>query len=643
MKEVLEAAKSLVDTLTGLGLSIPVIVLIAILLLIVAEPERAQKLKTLVVTPFFYLWRLFARAFISGKISVPVTKFINNDLLAYLDGVEEKRVKVKLNFIRDSEELKRKGNKIIVRLREDDDQTKNILRTASIIIPTVVCPFVRTNIDKELSKAIDLTVLRKLAGKLGKRGDFIYKLHFLDPELLSDPSINSHIQQLLRVDRKGLFISIFSNELHYLGEEMFANADRSNRTADVLSFLEFLIKIAERDERTFQELTFHSKSINLAIVLLAISEKAATHGVDPYIKRVRKEFYEGSESVYLIAYKKAWSFLTRLLKTVRHDDRYRIAKTYDLLQLDKQPTTIRISLIRTEPAYSDKSFSSHIKELGILNGSIVEGKVMDVSFDRATVGFSGLTAFVKKSECSWYTTISCTNEFDVDQKYSFKIKSINFANGSIELTRRFDDDDPWIHAHVPAVGDIVEIVPQVPLDLHIVCRTEDGLEVKVPNSEVVWGELSEADVINVIGQRLQAKILLVQEEGRLIRASLRQVLPNPWEEIHRRFPVGSKMLGTVRTINPEFVTVEISDGVVGRVPKESFRTAGHEYKDFVTNLVTGQKLEVEVKRVWIGKQKISLELSRNLDGRAVSSNGDTDNQKEHVIVKMKNKKPSPKV
>jgi len=51
--------------------------------------------------------------------------------------------------------------------------------------------------------------------------------------------------------------------------------------------------------------------------------------------------------------------------------------------------------------------------------------------------------------------------------------------------------------------------------------------------------------------------------------------------------------------------------MVGIIPSHSLKRAGHEYANFTDNMVIGQGIDVVVKKVFVGKKKITLDLKRN--------------------------------
>jgi len=199
MKEVLETLKEILAILKEMGLSFPLIIGALILLAIVVYADNLEKLKRLLISPFYKLRRWFARAYISKSVSLPLSNFINKEILPFIDNVEHKKIRVKFTFVSRIGDIRQRKNKLIIRLKEDIDQDRNILTAANIAIPKFICPLVRPNIDPNLSKAIDLTVLRRLAIKLGRHGTYVYQTGFLNPELGNDPTINEHIQELVRL------------------------------------------------------------------------------------------------------------------------------------------------------------------------------------------------------------------------------------------------------------------------------------------------------------------------------------------------------------------------------------------------------------------------------------------------------------
>lgn len=619
---------------------VPIVAIVAVMLLVyvLMFPEKAEKVGLWLKTPFFKLFKWCGRSYVSSAVGTSVSDFLNKELLKRFDHASFSKVKVKFNLIRSTEEVNLLQNTMIIRLNTSNDQTRNKLAAASLAIPKVVCPYIRSNLDKEVNKAIDLAVLRKFADRLGHDGSLFYKENFLDPEVLSNPTVSELVAKLNRIDKTGYFISIFANELNYVGKGIYGRSDITNKTADVVGFLNYLLAIAEREEGDDTELSYRSTSINVNILLLARLDKVHQFGAEPYRQRLKRNFREGSESTYIVAFSHSWEFLVDVLKAISVDQRFSIINTYDLgrKNLPSNYEKVRISLVRANETFSDTTFSEHLEEIGLRVGDRLPGTITHLSTQNAVISISGLNAFIKKEECDWFALESCSEEFIEGDEYDFQIKDIVLSTGSIELTRRFPENDPWKDVRVPEVGDIVEVNIIDDLGIFLTARTNEGLEVRIPNVELCWGEDSMEDVTNLLGSTTKVVIVAQQPQNRLLRGSLKRLPAKSWGEVRDRFPKGAETLGTVIATNPQYATFELAPGFTGRVSKESFLEAGNEFQDFQNNFPIGTKLEVVVQKVWTGRKKISLELKRNLMKRALPAREPID-PVEHKIVRMPNR------
>ena len=163
---------------------------------------------------------------------------------------------------------------MILRLREDNDQTKNILSAVHTALPHVLCPLIRDNMNSVCEKSIDLSVLKKLADKLGKHGNITFNKYFLRPEADNDKLINELIKKLLQIDKHGLFIPIFINELELLGRIFNSENDKEDYSNQIINFIEYLLKIANREIGEEIELEYIRNPFKLSTILLAKAQRA---------------------------------------------------------------------------------------------------------------------------------------------------------------------------------------------------------------------------------------------------------------------------------------------------------------------------------------------------------------------------------
>jgi small subunit ribosomal protein S1 len=127
--------------------------------------------------------------------------------------------------------------------------------------------------------------------------------------------------------------------------------------------------------------------------------------------------------------------------------------------------------------------------------------------------------------------------------------------------------DPWldaaerypIGAHVK--GRVISLT-----DYGAFIELEQGIEGLVHVSEMTWSKRMKhpSKLLNV-NQEVEAVVLNVNPAERRISLGLKQLLSNPWESLHEKFPVGAVVEGKVRNLTDFGAFIEIEDGIDGLV------------------------------------------------------------------------------
>ena len=95
---------------------------------------------------------------------------------------------------------------------------------------------------------------------------------------------------------------------------------------------------------------------------------------------------------------------------------------------------------------------------------------------------------------------------------------------------------------------------------------DKGIEGLVHVSEMSWSHhVKNPSEILKEGQEIEAVVLNIEPQERKISLGLKQLMPDPWEDIEEKYPVGSKHKGIVRNLTPFGAFVELEEGVDGLV------------------------------------------------------------------------------
>jgi predicted RNA-binding protein with RPS1 domain len=582
--------------------------LMLVIILIIQDPNRAYKLKVLVLRPFFKLFNWFKRSYISAEVAGHVNSFLSRELA-------ENTSKIKIKWIRNENDPIFKNGELIVRMKRDDDQTKNILNAARFALPKIVLPVFRHYISTPYASAIDFTYLNKLADKLGNDGRSIFKQFYLNPEISSDPVLSETFKKLVKIDKYGIFTSIFINELEYIGKGLFADSDNKDRTNELIEFINYLCILAERDIGEEIELMHFSEIFNVSTILLAKSITANRRGLIPYLRRLNINIEKGSDSIYIVAFPNAFDFLSHFLKVLDGNQRVSISHHFKIKdsEINKRKTTITIACLRRNKLYTNESFERKIDASQISVGKIVNGVVIDCSIDESLISFLGVEGTIRKSECSWFSFQNCADVLNIGESKQFIITAIDKSNGHISLSLKTPESNPWNKIEIPQLGSKINVRVVARNSLNLKCVYLDLLEINLPLHEISWFEVNDQDADDLIGSEITALITAINESEMFICCSIRQLDSDPWEEIHQSLKVGTEFNGKVHEVNEHFIRVDIGRGFIGKIPKEYLYKAGFEYARFNETMVVGQGIDVYVSKVFLKKKWIRLDLKRNLD------------------------------
>ena len=93
-----------------------------------------------------------------------------------------------------------------------------------------------------------------------------------------------------------------------------------------------------------------------------------------------------------------------------------------------------------------------------------------------------------------------------------------------------------------------------------------GLDGLLPISEISWERVSHPSDVLKVGQIVTTKVLKVDQDKGHISLSLKQMQPDPWQEIEDKFEEGQVITGTVRKIQSFGAFVQIYPGVDALLP-----------------------------------------------------------------------------
>lgn len=137
-----------------------------------------------------------------------------------------------------------------------------------------------------------------------------------------------------------------------------------------------------------------------------------------------------------------------------------------------------------------------------------------------------------------------------------------------------------------------------------------GIEGLIPISEISWGRVEDISSSLSVGQKVDVAIKKLDWGNDKFSFSLKEILPNPWDDIGLKYPEGSSHTGKVVRLAPfgAFVTLEPGiDGLVHISELGKGKRINHPREVLEEN----QTIEVKISRVDEEEKRLSLAMVSN--------------------------------
>ena len=200
-------------------------------------------------------------------------------------------------------------------------------------------------------------------------------------------------------------------------------------------------------------------------------------------------------------------------------------------------------------------------------GQILEGTVKNITNYGVFVDLGGVDGLIHITDLSWGRIDNPEEVVSLDQKIKVVVKEFDPAQKRIALGYKQLTPHPWDSLDADLkVGDVVKGKVVLIADYGAFVEITPGVEGLIHVSEMSWSpRLHSAQEFLKVGQEVEAQVLSIDRENRKMSLGLKQLTPNPWENIRDKYPIGSVHKAIVRNITNFGVFAEPEDGVEGLI------------------------------------------------------------------------------
>ncbi len=200
-------------------------------------------------------------------------------------------------------------------------------------------------------------------------------------------------------------------------------------------------------------------------------------------------------------------------------------------------------------------------------GQVLEGVVKNITDFGAFLDLGGVDGLLYITDISWGRINHPSEILSLHEKINVVVLEFDENKKRISLGLKQLQPHPWevlptdIVAGSTVKGRIVNIE-----DYGAFLEISPGVEGLIHVSEVTWSNQPiNAREFFKLQQEYEAKVVTIDREERKMSLSVKQLTPDPWNEIQQQFAVGTKHTGVVKNLTPYGVFVELEEGIGGMV------------------------------------------------------------------------------
>ena len=253
-------------------------------------------------------------------------------------------------------------------------------------------------------------------------------------------------------------------------------------------------------------------------------------------------------------------------------------------------------------------------------GDVVEGVIKDIVNYGAFVNLGSIDGLLHVNDMSWGKVSNPNKYVAKDEKLRLKILSMNKENKKISLGLKQLSPDPWESFEdkyakgMKSKGTVTKLT-----NFGAFIELEDGIEGLLHISELSWTKrINHPKELLKVGDIVEVMLLDFDKNKRTISLGLKQVFPNPWDDIDVRYPVGSKTRATVSKVTKYGAFVEMEEGIDGFIHASDIswtkqvKTASDIFKKDKVLVVVILSIDKEARKIQIGLKQLTENPWENL-------------------------------
>ena len=247
-------------------------------------------------------------------------------------------------------------------------------------------------------------------------------------------------------------------------------------------------------------------------------------------------------------------------------------------------------------------------------GSIMEGRVKNITDFGVFVDLGGIDGLLHITDLTWGRVNHPSEMIQINEDITVKVIEYDSERKRVSLGLKQLTPHPWDEVEVKyPIGSVVNGIIVSLTNYGAFIEIEPGVEGLIHVSEISWTRhIKNPSEEYAMGDQVEAKVISIDAEEKKISLGVKQLTPDPWDEIEKEFEIGAKYSGRVQNLTQFGAFVELKEGIDGlvHVSDLSWTKVVRHAKNFIEKDQTVDVVILEVSRE---NRKISLGIKQLQD------------------------------
>ena len=277
-----------------------------------------------------------------------------------------------------------------------------------------------------------------------------------------------------------------------------------------------------------------------------------------------------------------------------------------ILKMDK----FRGNIVVSRKAISEVELKEQREELlnSIKEGSIVEGKVKNLTDYGAFIDLGGMDGLVHITDISWTKINSPSEILTLGDNIKVKVLKFDQELSRLSLGIKQLSENPWdnIDEEVKINEEIIAKVNSIN-DTGINLLINEKYDAVINLNEMTWlKKPPHPSKLVSIKDEIKVKIIEIDNDKKKVLCSLKQTKSNPWDKLKDDINVNDTLETEVVNIVDFGIFVKVHDEIDGMVHVSDLSWNEKECQNLLENFKKGDKVKVKILEINVEKERISL-------------------------------------